>query len=80
MKLDQIADEASLFYSERRDQVRALEEAIRNGRSKRPLTDLESRRGRLPAANKIAHALFLIAQRRDELPADLVAEIERDDA
>lgn len=80
MKLVQIADEASLFFSERRDQVRALEEAIRNGRSKRPVADLESRRGRLPAAKKIARALFLIAQRRDELPADLVAEIERDDA
>lgn len=80
MKLVQIADEASLFLSERRDQVRNLEEAIRSGRSKRPLTDLESRRSRLPAARKIARALFLIAQRRDELPADLVAEIEKDEA
>lgn len=80
MRLDQIADEAKLFYAERRDNLRALEEAIRNGRSKRPVTDLESRRGRLPAAKSVARAMLLIAQRRDELPADLVADIERDDA
>ncbi|MCB1537351.1 MAG: hypothetical protein KDJ44_22245 [Rhodoblastus sp.] len=80
MKLAQIADEASLFFSERRDTVRNLEEAIRTGRSKRPLTDLESRRGRVPAAKKIARALVLIAKRRADLPADLVAEIERDEA
>ena len=76
MKLDQIAHEASLFLSERRDTLNNLEEAIRNGRSKRPATDLESRRSRLPAARAVAHALVMIARRRDELPADLVDAIE----
>lgn len=80
MKLAQIADEAKLFHAERRDHLRLLEEAIRNGRSKRPASDLQARLGRLPAAKSIAHALAVIARRRDELPADLVAEIEKDEA
>lgn len=80
MTLAQIADEAKLFYRERRDQVAQLETAIASGRSKRPASDLELRRGRLPAARAVARALALIAQRRDELPADLIAEIEKDEA
>jgi hypothetical protein len=80
MKIEQLADEAKLSYAERRDHLRQLEEAIANGRSKRPASDLDMRRSRLPAARAIAVALKLLAERRAELPADLVAAIEGDAA
>ena len=80
MKLDQIADEAKLFYHERRDQLAQLETAIASGRSKRPASDLDMRRSRLPSARAVARALWLLRTRREELPADLLAQIERDEA
>lgn len=80
MNIAQIADEAKLFYAERRDHVAQLESAIAAGKSKRPIADLESRRGRLVAARAIARALRVIAHCRNELPAGLLAEIERDEA
>ncbi len=78
MNLRNLADEAELYFHERRDALDALERAIAHGRSKRPLSDLQSRRGRLPAAAAIARALRAIADRAGDLPPDLLAFIERD--
>jgi hypothetical protein len=78
VKLSQIADEAKLFYHERRGSLRQLEEAIASGRSKRPAADLEMRRSRLPAARRIAETLMALDDRKHLLPAELLAEIEKD--
>ena len=80
MKLAQLADEAELFYRERRDHLRQLEDAIASGKSKRPASDLESRRSRLPAAKAVARALKHLVHHSNALPPDVVALIEKDEA
>lgn len=76
MKLDDLAAQAHMRLREREDQCDALERAISAGRTKRPLSELDMRRARLPVDLAIARALRLIAQRRADLPADLVTMIE----
>jgi hypothetical protein len=80
VNLSQIADEAKLFYHERRDALRQAEEAVSRGRSKMTSEEIRKRQSRLPAARKIAETLMTLADHKDTLPPALLAEIERDEA
>ena len=78
MKIEHLADEALMRLNEHTDRCNALDRAIAIGRSKMPASELASRRARLPVDAAIARALRLIARRRSELTADLLAAIESD--
>ena len=78
MKLDAIVDEAALLMRECEDHATNLERAIALGHVKRPIADVERMRARHPALRAVARALKLLAARRDKLPAEFVAEVERE--
>ena len=76
MKLQALIDEARLAYCERRDWADNLENAIRHGHSKRPLSDVLQMRSRLGAKLALVEALGVLAAWRSRLPAEFLDELE----
>ncbi len=75
----QMADEIGLDTRERIDWANNLERAILMAHVKRPASDVALMRSRHPAALAAVRALKILEAWRDRLPAEFVAEIERDE-
>ena len=73
-----MVDEAALLARECEDHAINLERAIGLGHVKRSIADVERMRGRHPAMRAGARALKLLAAWRDKLPAEFIAEVERE--
>ena len=78
MRLNDLADEIALDTLEREQHAANLERAILAGHVKRDLADVRMMRSRHPRARAAARALKLIAAWRDKLPAEFIAEVERE--
>jgi hypothetical protein len=78
VRLDELADEIALDTLEREQHAANLERAILAGHVKRDLADVRMMRSRHPRARAAARALKLIAAWRERLPAEFIAEVERE--
>lgn len=78
MIVREIAAELGLRYRETVDWANALERSILLGHVKRPASDVSIMRWRFPAFLAGVHAVEAIERWRDRLPAEFLAEIERD--
>lgn len=73
-----MAEEIGLEYRERVDWANALERAILMGHVKRNPADVHLMRSRHPTALAAVAAFEALLRWRDRLPAEFLAEIERD--
>lgn len=71
MKIAAIVDEAALLTRECEDHATNLERAIALGH-------VERMRARHPALRAVARAVKSLAAWRDKLPAEFIAEVERE--
>jgi hypothetical protein len=78
MTLAELIDEAALCAKEREDHATNLERAIGLGHVKRQPSDVAMMRRRFPAMRAGLRALELIAAWGGRLPAEFIAEVERE--